>query len=100
MTLSWSRHMFVRFVFDQSVPTWLALHVAAFEYFGGVPQRVRPDNLKAAVIKASFVDPLIQRSYRELAEHYGFLVSPYRVEMTRHKGKVESGVAYVKGCFR
>lgn len=99
MTLSWSRHMFVRFVFDQSVPTWLALHVAAFEYFEGVPQRVRPDNLKAAVIKASFVDPLIQRSYRELAEHYGFLVSPCRVEMPRHKGKVESGVAYVKGTF-
>jgi transposase len=43
-------------------------HVHAFEFFGGVPERVVPDNLKAAVIKASFTDPVVNRVYHRLAE--------------------------------
>jgi transposase len=96
MTLSYSRHQYVELVFDQKVETWVALHVRAFEFFGGVPRRVVPDNLKAAVVRASFHDPEIQRSYRELDEHYGFTVAPCRPATPEHKGKVESGVHYVK----
>lgn len=96
MTLSHSRHQYAELVFDQSVATWLACHVRAFEWFGGVPAKVVIDNLKAAVTRACFHDPQVQRSYRELAEIYGFTISPCRIKTPQHKGKVESGVRYVR----
>jgi hypothetical protein len=99
MTLSYSRHQYVEFVFDQSVETWLKLHRNAFAYFQGVPRRIVLDNLKAAIIRASVEDPQVQRSYRDLAEHYGFLIAPCRPRTPEHKGKVESGVHYVQRNF-
>ena len=98
-TLSYSRHQYAELVFDQKVPTWLALHRRALESFGGVPQRVVPDNLKAAVLKALVLDPVLGEAYRRQALHYGFLVSPTVPYKPRHKGKVESGVHYVKRNF-
>ena len=97
MTLSYSRHQYAEIVFDQTVETWTALHVRALESFGGSPARIVPDNLKAGIVKAVLHDAEPQRSYRELAEHYGFLISPCRPYTPRHKGKVERGVAYIKG---
>lgn len=99
MTLCFSRHQYVRFVFDQKIDTWLRCHRLAFESFGGVPSRIRIDCLKAAIVKAITHDPVVQRSYREFAEHYGFLISPCRPYTPEHKGKVESGVRYVKRNF-
>jgi transposase len=100
MTLSWSRHQYVEFVFDQEVATWLRCHRHAFEFFGGVPRRLVIDNLKAAIVRASFHDPVVQRAYRECAEHYGFLIAPCRPRTPQHKGKVEQGgVHYVKRNF-
>ena len=100
MTLSWSRHQYVEFVFDQKVETWLCCHRNAFNFFGGVPQRVVIDNLKAAIVKALADDPEVQTSYRECALHYGFLIGPCRVRTPEHKGKVEQGgVHYVKRNF-
>jgi transposase len=100
MTLSWSRHQYVEFVFDQKVETWLRLHRNAFAFFGGVPERIVIDNLKAGIIRACWHEPLAQQSYRECAEHYGFLISPCRPRTPRHKGKVEKGgVHYVKRNF-
>lgn len=100
MTLSYSRHQYVEFVFDQKVGTWLECHRHAFEFFGGVTQRVVIDNLKAAIIRACWDDPQVQQSYRECAEHYGFLISPNRPRTPEHKGKVEQGgVHYVKRNF-
>jgi len=100
MLLSWSRHQYVEFVFDQKVETWLTCHRHAFEYFGGVPERVVIDNLKAAIVKAVKDDPAIQASYQECALHYGFRVAPCRVRTPEHKGKVEQGgVHYVKRNF-
>jgi len=100
MTLSWSRHQYVEFVFDQKVGTWLQLHRHAFEFFGGVPRRVVLDNLKAGIAKACWHDPQVQQAYRECAEHYGFLIAPCRPGTPRHKGKVEQGgVHYVKRNF-
>jgi transposase len=98
-TLSYSRHQYAELVFDQKVPTWLALHRRAFESFDGVPQRVVPDNLKAAVLQALVHDPVLGEAYRRLALHYGFLISPTVPRTPRHKGKVESGVHYVKRNF-
>jgi transposase len=99
MTLSWSRHQYIEFVWDQRVATWLTLHRHAFEYFGGVPRRIKLDNLKAAITKACVDDPQVQQAYRECAEHYGFLIDPCRPRTPEHKGKVESGVHYVKRNF-
>jgi transposase len=70
MTLSWSRHQYIEFVFDQKVETWLRLHRNAFAFFGGVPERIVPDNLKAAIIRACWDEPETQQSYRECAEHW------------------------------
>lgn len=100
MTLSWSRHQYVEFVFDQKVETWLKCHRHAFEYFGGVPERVVIDNLKAAIVKALVDDPGVQASYQECALHYGFRIAPCRPYTPQHKGKVEQGgVHYVKRNF-
>jgi transposase len=95
-TLSFSRHQYVEFVFDQTVPTWLACHAHMLSSFGGVPRQVRIDNLKAAIVRACLEEPQAQRAYRECAEHYGFLITPCRPGTPRHKGKVENGVHYVK----
>jgi transposase len=99
MVLSFSRHQYVEFVWDQTVATWLTLHRHAFEYFGGVPKRIVLDNLKAAITKACWDDPQVQQAYRECAEHYGFLIAPCRPRTPEHKGKVESGVHYVTRNF-
>lgn len=102
MVLGYSRKMFVDLVFDQKTATWIDLHIRAFEYFGGVPAVVVPDNLKAAVIKAAFSSGQeceLNRSYRELARHYGFLIDPTPPYSPEKKGKVESGVKYVKNNF-
>ena len=102
MTLGFSRRTFCELVFDQKVETWIRMHVAAFEYFGGVPRVIVPDNLKAAVVRAAFgVDDeaLIQRTYRELARHYGFQIDPTPPRSPEKKGKVERDVRYVRGNF-
>ncbi len=102
LVLGHSRHMVVRLVFDQKVDTWLALHVEAFAELGGVVETVVPDNLKAAVIRAAFgVSGVtgLNRSYRELARHYGFKIDPTPPYAPKKKGKVESGVKYVKQNF-
>jgi len=97
MTLSFSRHQYAELVFDQEVATWLRCHRHAFEWFAGVPRRVVIDNLKSAILRAAVHDPVVQRAYRECAEHYGFLIAPCRPRTPQHKGKVEQGgVHYVK----
>ena len=102
MVLGHSRHMVVRVVFDQKTETWLRVHVEAFRELGGVVEVVVPDNLKAAVIRAAFaVDgpTALNRSYRELARHHDFTIDPAPPYQANKKGKVESGVKYVKNNF-
>jgi transposase len=98
-TLGYSRHQYAELVFDQKVATWIALHKRTFAYFGGVPKRVIPDNLKAAVLKVLVHDPILGEAYRRMALYYGFLVSPSIPYHPWLKGKVESGVHYVKRNF-
>ena len=102
MTLGFSRRVFCDLVFDQKIETWVDLHIQAYEYFGGVPRVIVPDNLKAAVIRAAFGvgdEIVLNRTYRELARHYGFQVDPTPVRSPEKKGKVERDVRYVKGNF-
>ncbi|MCX5565676.1 IS21 family transposase [Alcaligenes phenolicus] len=99
MTLCFSRHQYLEFVWDQKVATWLGCHRRAFEWFGGVPKRVIIDNAKCAIIKACVTDPVVQRSYAECAEGYGFRIDPCPPADPQKKGIVESGVKYVKNNF-
>jgi len=102
MVLAHSRFLYAEIVFDQKTTTWLAAHERAFRALGGVPRVVVPDNLKAAVIRAAFGstdDCALNRSYRELARHYGFKIDPTPPRAPKKKGKVESAVKYVKNNF-
>lgn len=99
MTLCFSRHQYVEFVFDQSVMTWLGCHRRAFEWFASVPARVIIDNPKCAITRACSRDPLVQRAYAECAEGYGFKIDPCPPADPAKKGIVEAGVKYVKGNF-
>jgi len=99
MTLCYSRHMYAEIVGDQRLETWLGCHRRAFSFFVGVPKKIILDNLKSAIAKACYTDPLVQRSYAELAEGYGFVISPCPVRDPKKKGRVESGVKYVKNNF-
>ena len=98
-TLGYSRHQYAELVFDQSTPTWIGLHRRSFEYFGGAPKIIVPDNLKAAVKKIVSNDPVLGEAYRRMAQHYGVLIRPTRPRTPEHKGKVENGVHYVQRNF-
>jgi transposase len=94
-----SRRAYREVVFNQTKETFFACHIHAFEYFHGVTAKVVPDNTKAAIVRASMENPLVNRAYRSLAEHYGFLISPCLPATPKHKGGVESDVKYVKRNF-
>ncbi len=98
-TLCHSRHQYAELVFDQKASTWIRLHRNTFAFFGGVPERVKPDNLKAAVKQALVHDPILGEAYRQMALHYGFLVSPTAPRQPQQKGKVENGVHYLQRNF-
>ena len=96
MILSYSRHRFVRFVFRQDSLTWLDCHMRAFSFFQGCPALIVLDNLKDGVLKPDLYDPTLNPAYAELERHYGFVADPAKVQMARHKGKVERCVPVVR----
>jgi len=99
MRLSYSRMDYYQKVYDQRIETFIECHINAFKYFGGVPEYVKIDNLKAAILEANFYEPVYQRTYAEFAKHYNFKSLPCRIYQPNDKGKVESGVKYVKINF-
>lgn len=99
MVLAWSRHMYAEIVLRQDVETWLGCHRRAFNFFNGIPKKIIIDNAKCAITKACYYDPVVQRAYAEYAEGYGFIVSPCPPRDPQKKGRVESGVKYVKKNF-
>lgn len=98
MTLCHSRHMYAELVWDQKVETWLRCHINAFQHFGGLPRKIIIDNLKAAITKACRHDPVVQKSYEGFATAWGFKIDPNPPASPWLKGRVESGVKYVKGA--
>jgi hypothetical protein len=99
MVLCCSRHMFVRPVIRLDQHSWCESHVAAFEFFGGIPARLVPDNLKTGVDRPDLYDPKINRSYAELAAHYGCLIDPARSRKPRDKPQVERPIPYIRDSF-
>ncbi len=96
MSLSYSRHRFVRFIFRLDIQSWIDCHILAFEFFGGVPSSIVLDNLKTGVTKADIYDPTLNRAYAELERYYGFVADPAKVGKPKHKGKVERGISVVR----
>lgn len=77
---------------DEKLPSWIAGHVHAFQYFGGVPKTVVPDNLKAGVRRPNFYEPDLNKTYQEMAVYYGTVILPARVRKPRDKSSVENSV--------
>lgn len=79
----------------QKLPEWIQVNVQMLEYFEGVPLVVVPDNLRSAVTKSGR-EPLINRTYEDMARHYDLVVLPARARKPRDKPKVEGGVLIVQ----
>jgi transposase len=99
MVLPCSRHMFVRPVIHMDQHAWTESHAEAFRFFGGVPRRLVPDNLKTGVDKPDLYDPKINKAYAELALYYGALVDPARAVHPKDKPRVERPMPYVRDSF-
>lgn len=88
--------IYVEAVRAQDLESWLLAHVHAFEFYGGVPEVVVPDNLKAGVKRACWYDPEINPSYLDLARRYNTVILPTRTAKPRDKAAVEAGVQVVE----
>jgi transposase len=95
-TLGASNHTYVEATETQALPDWTGSHVRMYAWFGGVPEITVPDNLKAGVRDACFYEPDLNRTYLDLARHYGTTVIPTRVAKPRDKAKVETAVQIVE----
>lgn len=91
-----SNYTYAEATWSQALPDWIAAHGRAFSFFGGVPEIVVPDNLKAGVHAAHRYEPDLNPTYQDFALHYGVAVVPARVRRPRDKAKVEAGVQLVE----
>jgi transposase len=91
-----SSYTFAEASLTQTIPDWIASHVRAFAFFGGVTQLLVCDNLKSGVTTPCRYQPDIQRTYEEMAAHYGCAVLPARIVKPRDKAKVEAAVQSVE----
>ncbi|SAL85441.1 integrase catalytic region [Caballeronia terrestris] len=80
-----SNYTYAEATWTQQSSDWIGSHVRAFEFMGGCPEIVTPDNLKSGVHKPSFYDPIINRTYGEMASHYSVAVIPARSKKPRDK---------------
>ncbi len=91
-----SNYTYAEATLTQSLPDWLHSHVRAFEFFGGTPALLVPDNLKSGVNKACRYEPELNPSYQQLAAHYQLAVMPARPYKPKDKAKAEVGVQVVE----
>jgi len=91
-----SNYVFCEATWSQGLPDWLSSHARAFDFLGGVPRLIIPDNLKSGVTKACRYDPDINPSYQQLAAHYGCAIMPARPRKPQDKAKAEVGVQIIE----
>lgn len=96
LTLSHSRKGYSEAIWRQTTEGFIRCLENGFRHFGGVPAVLVPDNLKAAVTRADWFDPDLNPKIVSFARHYGFAILPTRPASPREKGKIESGIKYVK----
>jgi transposase len=96
LVLAASRHMFVRPVLRMDQGAWVGAHVAAFEFFGGAPRRVVPDNLKTGWSSRTCTTPSSTARKRRWRAHYGVLIDPARASKPKDKPRVERPMSYVR----
>jgi len=94
-----SGYAYVEAFLSQEQESWIAAHVNAYKHFGGVTQILIPDNLKTGVDRVLWYTPVINRTYHEMAEHYGTAVIPARVRKPKDKATVEGTVGVVSTCI-
>ena len=87
-----SNYTYCEATWTQTLPDWIASHVRALQYLGGVPEVLVPDNLKSGVTSPHLYEPDLNPTYQEMASHYGVAVLPARVCRPKDKAKVEAGV--------
>lgn len=88
--------MYAELTWTQQLRDWIGAHVRAFAFYGSVPEIVVPDNLKSGVHKPDFYDPELNRTYRDMANHYAVAVIPARPKKPRDKPKAELSVLLVQ----
>lgn len=91
-TLGASSYTFAEGVLSMNTPSWIDSHIRAFEFFGGVPEIIVPDNTKCAVIRPDRYEPDLNPEFADMAAHYGTAIIPARVHKPRDKAKVENAV--------
>ncbi|HDR8936338.1 TPA: IS21 family transposase, partial [Burkholderia vietnamiensis] len=95
-TLGASNYTYAEATWTQQLEDWIGSHVRAFNFLGGCVEIVVPDNLKSGVHKPDFYDPILNRTYGEMATHYGVAIIPARSRKPRDKAKVEQSVLLVQ----
>ncbi len=91
-TMSYSQYSYAEGFLSMDIDAWITAHIHLFEYLGGVPKTIIPDNLKTGIKKPSYCEPDIQANYQELAEHYSTFILPARIKRPRDKPNVENSV--------
>jgi transposase len=94
-TLPYSGYSYVEAFFSMNQECWTSAHVNAYRYFGGVSRIIQCDNLKTGVIKHGKSEITLNKSYQELAEHYGTAILPARVRSPKDKAMVEGTVGVI-----
>ena len=89
-----STYTFARAALSQDLANWIDCHVRAFEFFQGVTKLIVPDNPRTGVNRACRYEPDLNRTYHEMAQHYGVAVMPARPYKPRDKAKVENAVLH------
>ncbi len=87
-----SNYTYLEATRTQQLPDWIGSHVRTFAALGGVPDALVCDQLKSGVALSCRYEPGLQRTYDELAQHYGTVILPARPAHARDKAKVEVGV--------
>lgn len=93
--LTCSGYAYVRAFLSQDQESWINAHINAFNFFGGITRVIVPDNLKTGVEKSDWYSPVINKSYHEMAEHYGSAIIPARVRRPKDKASVEGTVGVI-----
>ena len=99
MVLSYSRMMYIEFTLSQRIEDFIAAHLNAFRFFGGVPRKINYDNLKSVVITRIGSDIRFNSKFMDFAGYYLFKPVPCGVRKANEKGKVENGIKYVRSSL-